>query len=336
MVNAMKDSKLILIPFLFFILYLVLVYRYQFYNNSIDKLVYICLILYYSILDIRYGLVACFLFIVFLNTVPRPSSVSFLENFDIFAKMSDDISDESETKLAIDSDILNKSHDVELVVARYNENLNWLNTSPFSKYPVYIYNKGINENYVVNNKNIRVKNLNNVGKCDHTYLYHIIENYDNLADVTVFLPGSVNMKLKIGKAKKIMAELNKKQGSVFIGNFMSDVKKQLYDFKLNEWKTSNLENFIQNSEQKLQLSKIRPFGKWFESKFKKIKITHMSFGCIMAISREHILQHPKQYYKDLIKDLDNSSNPEAGHYFERAWEAVFYPMTGATFIKNSY
>ena len=40
------------------------------------------------------------------------------------------------------------------------------------------------------------------------------------------------------------------------------------------------------------------------------------------------------YYMDLIKDLDKSSNPEAGHYFERAWEAVFYPMTGANFIQG--
>jgi hypothetical protein len=29
-----------------------------------------------------------------------------------------------------------------------------------------------------------------------------------------------------------------------------------------------------------------------------------------------------------------SSNPEAGHYLERSWEAVFHPITGATIIKE--
>ena len=33
-------------------------------------------------------------------------------------------------------------------------------------------------------------NLENVGVCVHTYFYHIIEHYDNLDDIIVFLPGS--------------------------------------------------------------------------------------------------------------------------------------------------
>ena len=314
----------ILLPLLFFILYLVLVYRYHLYNNIIDKLVSICLILYYSIMDIRYGLIACFLMIVYLNTIPRPNQTYRLtETFD-----------QIDSPIAA-ADAAEKKPDIpkiELVIARYNETLNWVNRDPFDKYPVYIYNKGSNDNYTVNNTNVRIKTLDNVGKCDHTYLYHIIENYDNLADVTVFLPGSTNMKYKIGKAKRILSELKQKIGSVFIGNFIPDVKKSMYNFMLDEWKTSNKENFIQNKEEKLQLSKIRPFGKWFEKTFGNITITHVSQLGIMAISKEHILQHPKKYYENLIKEFETSSNPEVGHYFERAWEAVFYPMTGAIFI----
>ena len=30
-------------------------------------------------------------------------------------------------------------------------------------------------------------------------------------------------------------------------------------------------------------------------------------------------------YDKLIKELEVSSNPEVGHYFERAWAAVFGP-----------
>jgi hypothetical protein len=111
-----------------------------------------------------------------------------------------------------------------------------------------------------------------------------------------------------------------------------DINK-IYNFHLDNWKTSNELNNIKNPESTLYLSKIRPFGKWFEKHFPKININHISYYGIMAISKEDIQQHPKIYYANLIKQLETSSNPEAGHYFERAWEAVFYPMKNAQFIK---
>ena len=78
------DSKTIILPFLFFIIYLILIYRYQLYNNIVDKLVAISLILYYSILDIRYGFVVCFFIIIYMNNIPRPAETvgRFVENFE--------------------------------------------------------------------------------------------------------------------------------------------------------------------------------------------------------------------------------------------------------------
>jgi hypothetical protein len=31
----------------------------------------------------------------------------------------------------------------EIVIARYNENLNWINEEPFNRHPIIIYNKAI-------------------------------------------------------------------------------------------------------------------------------------------------------------------------------------------------
>ena len=222
---------------------------------------------------------------------------------------------------------------VELVIARYNETLHWLNTDPFYKYPIVIYNKGDPMVYDLNAPG-HMEILPNVGKCDHTYLYHIIKNYDNLADVTVFLPGSATMKTKIGKTKKLMSFLETEPNkTVFLfEEYFTNINK-IYNFHLDNWKTSNELNNIKNPESALHLSKIRPFGKWFEKHFPKININHISLMGIMAISKEDIQQHPKRYYENLIKELETSSNPEAGHYIERAWEAVFYPMKTAQFIK---
>ncbi len=222
---------------------------------------------------------------------------------------------------------------IELVIARYNEDLNWLKDDPFNKHTAIVYNKGVNDDFHKTNVNKIIK-LENVGRCDHTYLYHIIQNYDNLADVTIFLPGSADMSYKIERAKRQVLEVEKHNNTVFIGSRHNDVKNHHYNFKLDEWKASDSRNYSVNSENKLLLADIRPFGKWYESHFKDIVVHYVVLSGIFAVSREHIRQHPKSYYEDLIKELSTSSNPEVGHYFERSWNAIFYPLEGAVFIET--
>ena len=94
---------------------------------------------------------------------------------------------------------------IEIVVSRYNENLDWIHQYPFNQFEYIVYNKGFNEKF--NKKNVKkVISLPNVGVCDHTYLYHIVSNYDScsLRPITIFFPGSVNMPNKINKAIEIL------------------------------------------------------------------------------------------------------------------------------------
>jgi hypothetical protein len=72
----------------------------------------------------------------------------------------------------------------EIVVARYNENLDWLKKIKKSKdIKITVYNKGKDD------INVPFIPLPNIGRESHTYLYHIINNYDNLADQTIFCQG---------------------------------------------------------------------------------------------------------------------------------------------------
>jgi hypothetical protein len=72
----------------------------------------------------------------------------------------------------------------EIVVSRYNENLDWLKKIKKSKdLKITVYNKGEDDITVPFIK------LPNIGRESHTYLYHIINNYDNLADQTIFCQG---------------------------------------------------------------------------------------------------------------------------------------------------
>jgi hypothetical protein len=221
-----------------------------------------------------------------------------------------------------------------LVIARYNEDLKWINEDPYNKYQNIIYNKSDNSNFSKSDKTGEVVSLPNVGRCDHTYLYHIIRNYDNLASITVFLPGSTNMENKKGKSARLLKEIETSNQNVFLCSKYENVQKELYDFQLDGWKASDEKNSVLNPEMKLDSAKIRPFGKWFSDKFNDLKIEHVSYYGIFSVNKKEILQHPKSYYEELIKDLETSSNPEAGHFFERSWAAVFHPMTETKFIQE--
>jgi hypothetical protein len=65
---------------------------------------------------------------------------------------------------------------IELVVARYLEDLAWLRNVP-PQIQVTVYDKSPQGN------------LPNVGREAHTYLHHICARYDSLAEVTVFAQG---------------------------------------------------------------------------------------------------------------------------------------------------
>jgi hypothetical protein len=70
-----------------------------------------------------------------------------------------------------------------LVVNQYNYDISWV---PKYTDNYVIYDKGNTE--IESDKVIK---LPNVGHNIHTYFHHIIENYDSLADVTIFVKGDV-------------------------------------------------------------------------------------------------------------------------------------------------
>ena len=94
---------------------------------------------------------------------------------------------------------------IDCVISRYNEHLNWIGSIPNYVSKIYIYNKGDNENYFKDYtpsdellaKLVIVK-LPNIGRIDHTIVYHVLNHWDSLADNLLFLPGSSVMCLRKG------------------------------------------------------------------------------------------------------------------------------------------
>jgi hypothetical protein len=228
--------------------------------------------------------------------------------------------------------VAKKTSNIDIVVSRYNEDLKWTLESPFNQYKYIVYNKGDNEKFEKTNVKKIIK-LSNVGKCDHTYLNHIITNYDNLSEIIVFFPGSVDIKYKRKIAVKLLMEIEERQKPVFISLNQYNIKKLHYNFKLNNYRTKHKGNASKNPEIVLKKSNIRPFGLWFENIFGDLEINCLIYYGIFSIHRDDIRQHPVSRYETLIKDLSDHSNPEVGHYIERSWCAIFHPMKNTHIIK---
>jgi DNA-directed RNA polymerase subunit F len=73
-----------------------------------------------------------------------------------------------------------------LICARYKENINWL--LPLKDDLITIYNKGDDDLYLFPKD--KIVKLENLGREGGTYLYHIIQNYDNLDEHTIFIQGN--------------------------------------------------------------------------------------------------------------------------------------------------
>ena len=231
---------------------------------------------------------------------------------------------------------LDNNLDINIIVSRYNENLCWINKEPFNKYFITCYNKGNNNNFKINSPHKIIK-LDNIGKCDHTYLYHIVNNYENLSEFIIFLPGSNNLRYKFNKSINLINHMEYYKQLVNIGTRTdTNIKNKFYNFTKDTYKTSFKDNHDLNKEINTSPSTIRPFGKWYEYNFGEINVDFYTWWGIFAISREVIYQHPKEYYQKLLDEVAISSNPEVGHYIERAWFAIFYPVINCKFIEHKY
>lgn len=219
-----------------------------------------------------------------------------------------------------------KRPSIHLVVSRYNENISWLFSPPFNRYPSIVYEKSPNPHPDCVPPPCERILLPNVGRCDHTYLYYIITHYHNLPEKIIFLPGSVQSPLKLSNAQHIMdiIEDDDALNEYFKAQSEHDMKPGLYHFTLDEWQASDTDNQKINRERVLKQSPIRPFGKWFEHHFSETQKIHgIWYSGVFASTRDRIRRHPLRLYQRLIRDVETHSNPEVGHYIERSWFSLF-------------
>lgn len=183
-----------------------------------------------------------------------------------------------------------------IVVARYNENIEWTTQFP----NVIIYNKGdkLDGNY-------NEISLPNVGREGHTYYKYIYDNYENLSDYTIFLQAR-----PFDHSPNIIANLHKYINSTDLRIDFEFLSELIID--------CNLISCIHHPGLPL----IDTYEKIFDE-----KKTNMNFqfgaGAQFIVSKKSILNRPKEFYLKIIEILQNDINPIEGFVVERFHKLIF-------------
>jgi hypothetical protein len=201
----------------------------------------------------------------------------------------------------------------KIIVARYNENIDWLSSEMKN---CIIYNKG-------NKLNIRNEViLENVGRESDTYLHYIIDNYYNLPDVIVFTQARISDHKGSDDINYLLhmkndALIYSKSQNFHIHN---DTHSCIHFDK--EWNLRNGEYFLKyNYKNNNPIT----FINWFKT---NININYpnpivMYLNAIFAVKKENIINKPIEYYKKLILEVNHHVNSAEGHFFERSWYYIF-------------
>jgi hypothetical protein len=185
-----------------------------------------------------------------------------------------------------------------IVVARYNECVEW--TKQFSN--VIIYNKG---NKLDNSYNEVF--LNNVGREGHTYYKHICDNYENLADYTIFLQGRPH-----DHSPNIISNLNKYINNKELNIDFEFLSEQIFHSSLDlecngYWQNKNL------------------YKTWERIFSVNIENQECIFGvgAQFIVSKNKILKNTKNFYENIVKILEYDNNPLEGYHIERFHKYIF-------------
>lgn len=173
---------------------------------------------------------------------------------------------------------------------------------------IYLYDKSDKE---FNNKynNVIYKKLKNLGREQHTWLYHVINHYNKLTDKIIFSP--LNFKKHLIR-KNILKKIKQ-------NNFN-------YSFICNEINQPLDLNFTmeQHDYETLDKSNYKNLGEFIQTflKEKSIDNINICFNGIFMTTKQNILKNPKKLYKNIYNEV-LSSNPLNIHYLERITRLLY-------------
>ena len=236
---------------------------------------------------------------------------------------------------------------INIVVARYTEDVEW--TKAYNDI-VTIYDKGL-DNHPALSGAIKIENI---GREGHTYLHHIIENYDNLAEQIIFTqcdPFVHNPTILCGVDNHYLLDDVQALGLYYLKKInlppiqYTEEHKVITDFGLEYLRVHAngdliCPEFVDQGMIDLRINADNDYkGVRFHSKpvtegflnraifpiKKPLNKVTFTFGGLFSVRRTHILNHHKIVYQGLIEELTSKSLQGGvnGYILEKLWLYIF-------------
>lgn len=191
----------------------------------------------------------------------------------------------------------------QVVVARYQENIEWL--QEYDKEKVLVYNKD-NRACVCP---YQVIDLPNVGREAHTYLTYIVTHYDCLPEIIFFTQGR-------------MCDHMHCIGTDFLG--IEDYSRNYVEdsFFTGLTPEGRITHYYGAPITPASMTGPEWFRKYIdtEADLESLKIW---YGAIFSVHRKYIRSQPLEKYKILLQELQKDKCPEEAHFMERSWFYLF-------------
>lgn len=187
----------------------------------------------------------------------------------------------------------------KIVVARYQEDISW--TDKLDN--VEIYNKG----EVIDNTRHHQTLLDNFGREAHTYLFHIVDCYDDLDDITCFLQGDffvhTNEHFPEYKMTRDNPNLKEDFENVFFKNLENGFSKTHLTYPVDHFEDDSIIDWFKKEIDTNNLVDIT-----------KAKIF---WGACFSVTREKIHSRSRDFYYKMFKQA--LSVPHFPWWAERSW-----------------
>lgn len=194
---------------------------------------------------------------------------------------------------------------VELVVARYRENLNWLRRVPRA-IRVRVYDKSGDP------PTDGREALPNIGREAHTYLHHLVRQYDQLADLTIFVQGRpFDHAPDLHKRLRALAAGDERVSDFQWFGFLVDCDDRLGARLFQQWS--------KNPERRPL--PMQPFWRAVFGEAEAPETFTFFGGAQFAVTRDRIRCRPIAFYQQALRVAETF--PDAAHAFERVWDRVF-------------
>lgn len=191
---------------------------------------------------------------------------------------------------------------LEVVVARCHESLAWLRRVP-ENIKITVYDKGDGSS--------SGQSLPNLGREAQTYLHHIVDHYDRLAELTVFVQGHpFDHAPDLHRFLRSLADGDRQVDDFYWLGFLVDTDDARGRRLFVPWSKNP-----HREELDMESFSRRVFGTPAEEEY--------TFFCggQFAVTRDLIRRRGRDFYQQAAEVACNF--PHAPHCFERSWDRIF-------------